>query len=470
MDYKKLGFKCGLEIHQQLETNKLFCKCPSINSKSKPDIHFERRLRAVAGETGEIDIAARYEMEKSKKFIYEGDSRDVCLIDMDEAPPNPINEEAVEIALQVALMLKAKIVDEIQVMRKIVIDGSNTTGFQRTALVAYDGAIETEKGEVRIPTICLEEEAAQKIEETEEYTKYRLDRLGIPLIEIATSPDIKDNYHAKEVAEKIGMILRSTGKVKRGIGTIRQDVNISITGRSRVEIKGFQELRSMPDVIEKEVERQLGLNKREKSHVRKVMPDNTTEYLRPMPGAARMYPETDVTPSKTDVSAILKDLPELIQEKARRFKKMGLSKDLANILSKSDKALLFDKFVKEFPKVKPSFIASTLISTTKELKRKYNIDIDKITESEFEEIFKVLNQDKISKDVIPSILLDYAKKEFKSFDKYTIKKENIESEINKIVKEKPNLSIGAYMGLVMAKFKGRIDGKTAVEILKKITK
>lgn len=215
MNYQKLGFKCGLEIHQQLEGLKLFCNCSTLNLRdSLPDIVFERRLRAVAGETGEIDLAAKHEMAKLKKYIYEGDSKDCCLVEMDEEPPHPINPDSVDTALQVALMLKAKIVDEIQIMRKTVVDGSNTTGFQRTALIAYNGVIETSKGHVRIPTICLEEEACQKIEEKEGHTKYRLDRLGIPLLEIATDIDIIDGEHAKETAEKLGMILRSTGKVK----------------------------------------------------------------------------------------------------------------------------------------------------------------------------------------------------------------------------------------------------------------
>lgn len=471
MDYKKLGFKCGLECHQQLDTLKLFCNCPSINSTAPDDIHFERRLRAVAGEIGEIDIAAKYEMEKSKRFIYEGDSKDVCLVDTDEEPPHPINPEAVDIALQVALLLKAKIVDEIQVMRKTVVDGSNTTGFQRTALIAYDGILETEKGDVHIPAILLEEEAAKPIEKTEEYTKYRLDRLGIPLIEIATDASIKDPYHAKEVAEKLGMILRSTRKVKRGIGTIRQDMNISITGRSRVELKGFQELKIIPSVIEKEVERQIKLGKKVPPEVRKVEPDGTTSYLRPMPGAARMYPETDVMPLKVSVEKIKKELPELIHEKAKRFEKLGLSPFLASNLAKSDKVYMFERFVKEFPKIKPSFIAETLVSTTKEIKRKYKVAIDKITETQFEEMFKALNKEIISKDVIANILIDYAKGTFKSFDAYALVPEKeLEEEIKKIVKQKPGLSIGAYMGIIMAKYKGKVDGKKVMEILKKLVK
>ena len=240
INYENLGFKCGLEIHQQLEGKKLFCECSTLNSDAEPDVKFERRLRAVAGETGEIDIAAKHEMQKGKKFIYEADSADTCLVEYDEEPPHELNKEALETAMKVALLLNAKIVDEIQIMRKTVVDGSNVSGFQRTALVATDGYIDTSLGRIGIPTICLEEEAAQKLEEKDNYMRYRLDRLGIPLIEIATDSNIKDSEHAKETAAYIGMVLRSVEGVKRGLGTIRQDVNVSISKGARTEIKGFQ--------------------------------------------------------------------------------------------------------------------------------------------------------------------------------------------------------------------------------------
>jgi Glu-tRNA(Gln) amidotransferase subunit E-like FAD-binding protein len=470
MDYKKIGFKCGIEIHQQLEGKKLFCNCPTLNLRdTKSDIHFERKLRAVVGETGEIDKAAAHEMSKGKNYIYEGDSKDCCLVELDEEPPHPINQESVNTVLQIASLLKAKIVDEIQVMRKTVVDGSNTSGFQRTALVAYDGKLETSKGIVRISSICLEEEACQKIRDDKDSTTYRLDRLGIPLIEIATEPDIIDNDHAKETAEKIGMILRSVTGVKRGIGTIRQDVNISIKSHPRVEIKGFQEIKTMPKVIEQEIERQLK-EKKPESHVRKVNPDGLTSFMRPMPGSARMYPETDVIPLRVDLSKIISSI-ELINEKQERYEKLGLSPDLAKTLSKSDKTEMFDEFIKKFKNIKPSFIASTLTSTVKEIERKFNMDINNLTNREFEEIFKVLDQGKISKDVVMDILIDYSSGKFESMDKYSsASSENLESEIKNIIDSKPGLSIGAYMGMIMGKFKGKIDGKKAMEILKKIIK
>ena len=258
LNYEKLGFMCGLEIHRQLETRKLFCKCPSIvHDEGEPDFVVKRRLKASAGESGEIDTAALFEEKKGKEYIYEGKKTSSCLIELDEEPPIGPDHEALMAALEISLLLNAKPVDEVTFMRKIVIDGSNVSGFQRTALIATNGHIDTSLGKVPIPTICLEEEAAQKVEGEKDFVRYRIDRLGVALIEIATDASIKNPEHAKETAELIGKTIKSTGKVKSGIGTIRQDVNVSIRDRSRVEVKGFQELKSIPLVDETEVKRQM---------------------------------------------------------------------------------------------------------------------------------------------------------------------------------------------------------------------
>ncbi|HHQ45555.1 MAG TPA: Glu-tRNA(Gln) amidotransferase subunit GatE [Candidatus Altiarchaeales archaeon] len=258
LDYEKLGFKCGLEIHQQLDTHKLFCPCPSAIRDDAPDITVERQMRAVPGEMGGVDPAALHEFLRGRKLVYEAYEDTNCLIELDEEPPAPLNREALEISLQVALLLNATPVDVIQAMRKTVVDGSNTTGFQRTMLVAMDGSLETSLGNVGIPSICLEEDAARKIKEDDGVVTYRLDRLGIPLVEIATDPDIKNPAHAKEVAERLGSILRAC-KVKRGLGTIRQDLNVSIANGERIEVKGVQDLTLISKIVEGEVERQLML-------------------------------------------------------------------------------------------------------------------------------------------------------------------------------------------------------------------
>src|SRR3989338_10912833 len=272
LDYHMLNFKCGLEIHQQLPDKKLFCNCPCIITDEKPDYTIKRKLKAIAGETGQIDVAALHEQTKQKYFVYHCYKNNTCLVEIDEEPPHCINQEALSTTLLVAKMLHATIIDTIIFMRKTVVDGSNVSGFQRTALIATDGYIETSEGKITIPTSCLEEEAAKAVERTKEYNVYNLSRLGIPLIEIATNPDIKTPAGAKEAAEKIGMILRSTNKVKRGLGSIRQDVNLSVKNGARVEIKGFQDIKSIPTVIDFEIKRQLeilGMGEKIKSEVRK---------------------------------------------------------------------------------------------------------------------------------------------------------------------------------------------------------
>jgi len=247
-NWKQLGLKVGIEIHQELDSHKLFCNCPAIIRHENPDLIIKRKLRAAAGETEKKDKAALYEEKKNKMYIYEAYSDTNCLVETDSEPPHPMNKEALTIALQIAFLLNAEPLDEIHVMRKTVVDGSNTSGFQRTALIATDGFVEVNGKKIFIPTINIEEDAGRRIREDEKSTTFRLDRLGIAEVEIATGPDINDPIEVKEVAKKIGMILRSC-KVKRGLGTIRQDINVSIRGGSRVEIKHVQNLAEMPAIV-----------------------------------------------------------------------------------------------------------------------------------------------------------------------------------------------------------------------------
>ena len=254
INYEKIELKSGLEIHQQLNTGKLFCNCPSVLRNDEPIYKIKRKLKAVIGESGSIDIAAEHEQKKGQTFEYLVYDTN-CLVELDEEPPHEINKEALKIALQISHLLNCKIVPVTQVMRKTVIDGSNTSGFQRTAVIAYDGYVETSIGRVGIETVAIEEDSARKIISRDEFVTYNLDRLGIPLVEITTKPEIKTPEQIKEVALKIGEILRACN-VKRGIGTIRQDVNVSIKGTKRVEIKGFQDPKIMIKTINEEIKRQ----------------------------------------------------------------------------------------------------------------------------------------------------------------------------------------------------------------------
>ena len=235
-----------------IQKEKLFCHCPTtLRDTADHSGEFFRYLRATESEMGEIDRAAKEEMKRDRKFLYYTYDT-TCLVENDEEPPAPLNDEALSVCLTIAKMFAMTPIPQVHTMRKLVIDGSNTSGFQRTALVALNGLLPN-GGEIE--TICLEEEAAQRVKD--EY--FSLDRLGIPLIEITTSPCMHTPEEVQQVAEYIGMVLRSTGKVKRGIGTIRQDVNISIAGGARVEIKGVQELDLIAEVVRREVQRQQNL-------------------------------------------------------------------------------------------------------------------------------------------------------------------------------------------------------------------
>lgn len=273
-DYEKIGLKVGLEIHQQLKTSrKLFCSCKPELFKDEPEVTFLRQLRPTQSELGQVDPAAYFEFQKGTRILYEANTATSCLVEMDEEPPHPLNTEAVDVVLTAALMMKANPIDEIHVMRKSVIDGSNTTGFQRTCAIAHDGEIEVSGKKILIQHVSLEEDAARKTGEEELNTiRYRIDRLGIPLIEVATAPVIYSPREAQETALEIGKILRATGKVMRGLGTIRQDLNISIPGGALIEIKGVQELELISSAVENEVKRQQNLIK-----IRNDLQNSTTK-------------------------------------------------------------------------------------------------------------------------------------------------------------------------------------------------
>lgn len=606
IDYEELGLKCGIEIHQQLNTHKLFCNCPSILRDDKPDIVIKRHLHASAGELGEVDVAAIHEKQKEQTFVYEAYTNTTCLVELDEEPPKSMNLEALEAALQVSMILGSKIVDKIQVMRKTIINGSCVSGFQRTALVSMGGKIETSLGDVRISTLLLEEDAAKEISRDNSTVIYRLDRLGIPLIELSTEPDIRSPKQCKEAAERIGMLLRSTGMAKRGLGTIRQDLNVSIEGGSRIEIKGAQDLKLIPTWIEYEVLRQqnllkikdelpksikfpkttndvthifknseskviknslsdngtvlavnlpkfagfvgreiqpgrrlgtefsdrakivagvggifhsdelpkygitdndvkalrkeLNCNKDDAfvlvadkpwkskaalraviqraaevldaipNEVRKPNPDGTTSYMRPIPGAARMYPETDVKTIVPDTSNIF--IPELITDKSLRFeKKLGLSRDLADLIAKSRKVKLFEDYVKNFKNIKPAFIAEILVPKLKELQRRNEIEHISISEPEFEALFLHLDKGLISKESIDEILLKYAKSEHVDYEDYKLLSDSeLKKVLKEIVDENKKAKFNVVIGKAMAKLRGKAEGKKISELLKKMVK
>ncbi|MBN2458436.1 Glu-tRNA(Gln) amidotransferase subunit GatE [Candidatus Woesearchaeota archaeon] len=605
-DWEKIGLKCGIEIHQQLKGKKLFCRCPAeiIDEKTNlPDIKVKRRLRAVTGETGKIDSAAAHEEGRAKEFVYDYYKGSCCLVELDEEPPHPINNDAVRTAYIVAKLLNARPVDEVQVMRKTVVDGSNTSGFQRTSLIAMHGWINTAEGKVSIPTICLEEDAAKIVERKADIDEYNLSRLGIPLVEIATGPDIRTPKGVKETAEKLGFILRSVDGMKRGLGTIRQDVNVSIRDGARVEIKGAQDLKMLTKLVENEAKRQLALLKlKEKikkstikktpteltdifkssdskvimsalskkgsvfglklnnfsgylgtelqpnkrlgtelsdyaktkagvggifhsdelpkygitgsdvkkiremldckkddafiivadsadkakravvaaseraemvfcgipSEVRKANHDGTTNYMRPMPGGARMYPETDVLPLKMDFGKVA--LPKLIDDKASEYEKtLKLGPDLAKAISRSERDQLFEQMAKALKSIKPAFIAETLISYEKEIRNnRKDSRPEMITDKDLESVFCALDKGEISKASVIDALSDVACGKKLQLDRYrTISYTELESLVEDIIKKNKGAPFGALMGEVMKRFKGRVDGRTVSDILKK---
>ena len=627
IDYEKVGALIGIEVHQQLNTKtKLFCSCPTEIREDEPHFTFLRRLRPTQSELGEVDPAALFEFQKGRIHIYENYDDTICLVEQDEEPPHLLDEEAVDFALEISLLMNAQPVDEIQVMRKLVIDGSNTTGFQRSVVVAFGGSIDVNGFTVPIQTIGVEEDAARKIRENGTQTYWRLDRLGIPLIEVATAPVMKTPEQVQATALRIGQIFRVTGNVKRGLGTIRQDINVSIKGGAIIEIKGVQKLNLIGQVVQYEVQRQVqllklrdelkdrgvqpgqikktihdvsnlflkseskviksalkrkegvyaiilpgfaglvgkevqpgrrvgsefadyakfwggvqglfhtdelpnyGISTEDVSNLRKQLKtkeddaiiivaaskqastealeavalrakqalkgipaetrgplaDGTTRYSRPRPGAARMYPETDVAPVRVTpkhLERIRQDLPELPEEKLQKFRdEFHLSDELAAIMIRSLRIDLFEEIIKKHPDLAVT-AASTLETTWRNLERE-GINVDDIPEEQLLLLFDRLAEEQFAKEAIEALLTWLAQHPQQSVDDAiqdmelgVISQDELEAIITEIVQanatmitERGERALGPLMGMVMKEVRGRADGQLVNQLLRKAVK
>ncbi|MBX8636798.1 MAG: Glu-tRNA(Gln) amidotransferase subunit GatE [Thermoplasmata archaeon] len=603
------GIKAGLEIHQQLDTNKLFCSCPSILSETVSGSVF-RKLRVSRSEMGEIDRAAEWQSSMDRLFRYEVTDNS-CLVELDEEPPHEVNSEAIFTGLEMAMLLHARPVDEVHFMRKIVVDGSNTTGFQRTALIATGGYVKVGEKHVRIQTICCEEDACRRMELKGDTVVYRLDRLGVPLLEIATEPDIDSPELLKETAKRIGQLLRATGRVKRGIGTIREDLNISIAGGARVEIKGVQELDMLPKIASMEAMRQkrltdaaaelrkrgakkhrqvwkditnlflssnssvirnalsagnviggallpsfngvlssggvsvvgtelaqrvrplgvrgvmhsdelpaYGISSEEKASVarslsavagdafviaaapsgimdrifdeifrrageavegvpeetRDAMQDGSTAYSRPLPGRARMYPETDVLPvviTEDFLKAVAEKLPEPFEVQAGRLSQaFSIHMQQAVQIAEEGLAPFFEAVCSAYGNA--SVLARILLNYIPEAERNTGKTFD--DREAIEQIMQALAAGRFAKEGVPSVIscilggkrasdcIAEASSSSGGVDAAKIIAGIIESHME-MVRERGEASLGPLMGLAMKELRGRMDGKDISSLL-----
>ena len=640
LDPASLNLKVGFEIHQQLSTeSKLFCRCRCEEAKEY-DSSFVRKLRPTQSELGAYDPAAMFEFSKMHVVNYQAAIGSSCLVEADEEPPHEVSREALEIALIFSLALHSKVMDEIHVMRKIVIDGSNTSGFQRTMLVASGGYLDIAGKRVGVQSICLEEDAAKLIGDEKGVRKFGLDRLGVPLVEIALDPVTGKPSEIMHVALTLGRLLRASKRVARGLGSIRQDINISVLNGAVVEVKGVQQLDQLVKIIDYEMQRQYGLiiisqklkeknidikkvgeriedvsdilgNKSASRIVKKIIeagghivaikvpgfagmlgyepyndirlgrelgklvksydidgvfhsdelpnygitekevaavkqrlqmndmdafvilggpndkvkfasdaiiqrlkaavegvpaetraatPDGKTVFLRPRPGGARMYPETDILPiaiSEPTLSSLADKVPKHLDEIVNSLaKKYNLNMKLASQIFDSDYLDVFEEIASE-TKIEPTFIAAKLTEDLTSLQRQ-GLDASLLTNQMIKDIFARLDKDSITKESIVLIFEKLMKKEptiMKSVAEKKNTEENLErklvnatietvgassitdEELSKgldriinnnmtIIKEKGTDALSTLMGRAMAEYRGKANGQKVNSMLK----
>ena len=601
----------------------MFCDCPTILSTKPPTLTIERRLRPTQSELGQIDPAVLFEFHKGRTIRYEADPETTDLVELDEEPPHRLNEEAIDIALTITALFNARPMDEIHVMRKVVIDGSNTTGFQRTAIISLNGRLNVDGKEIPIQQVTLEEDSGRKTGESKNSVTFRLDRLGVPLIEVSTGADINHPEEASRVAFAIGKLLRATKSVKRGLGSIRQDLNVSIKNGALIEIKGVQELELVAKVIELEVQRQTillqirdelrtrnlkladfpdnfvdlteqlsssqskivqsalkngglvlgtrlsgfkGLLKRElipgvrlgtelakravfwgrvggifhsdelpgygitesevdgiyrrlecgssdaffliadsrenvldglkavveraneallgvPEETRTANPDGTTQYMRPRPGPARMYPETDVPPvqiSPERIKRIADNLPRMPEELAKELRsKYEIGPKLAGQLVNSDYLGTFEQIVTGAKGVAPSFVATVLTESLRSLARE-RVLIENVKDSHLKEVFDLVAEGKTAKESVLEILKwlssnpdASAEDALRALKLGMLTSEELGAIISKALESNRSLlnengtkALGKMMNLVMGEVRGRADPKLVTELLR----
>jgi glutamyl-tRNA(Gln) amidotransferase subunit E len=619
-DINNIGLKIGLEIHQQLDTKKkLFCNCTPIE-EDEFSRKFSRRLRAAKSELGKIDPAALFESTKSKTIIYYANPKSSCLVEEDEEPPHALDTDAKNLALLISSSLESKIFSEIHVMRKTVIDGSNTTGFQRTMLVAQGGHIEVDGKKVGVQSICLEEDAGKLIKDEENHRFFSLDRLGVPLIEIALDPVEGDPKFVKDIALTLGRLLRVTKRVMRGIGSIRQDVNISIEGGGIIEVKGVQQLDQLEKIIEFEAKRQHGLKliadrinqtkfteinqkedifditevmkecnskiikksieKQERifgirikklkgifgfepysdirlgkeigqlvrffgiggvfhsdelpnygienvdikrvteklnidddafliiagekisvgfaidsiinriklakngppAETRAATQNGDTIFLRPRPGASRMYPETDIPTVKVsdkELAEARSNIPKSWEESIRELKeKYQINNQLAEQIFDSEYFGIFEKICSK-KQNSPNFVVSILCSTITNLERS-GLDSSLLNDEQITNTFELLEQEKINKEsiqiIFEQIMSKKANNVLQALENASIT-QLTEDELDKIldsiiqnnvdkIKQEQMRALSGLMGLAMKEVRGKASGKIINQKLK----
>ncbi|MCD4749424.1 MAG: Glu-tRNA(Gln) amidotransferase subunit GatE [Thermoanaerobaculales bacterium] len=260
IDYTEIGLIAGLEVHQQLLTKtKLFCRCPSGLYTTEHDGTVLRHMRPTLSELGEYDGTALMEFKTKKNIIYLLHESNTCTYETDDTPPFLINQEAVDVAIEQCLMLGCDIVDELHIARKQYLDGSIPTGFQRTAIVGVNGRLPFRGRELSITQVSVEEDSCREVSDNGHLIVWRTDRLGVPLIETVTGPDLRTPDEVEEAILLVGRVCRSTGHVRVGLGASRQDVNVSVRGGTRVEIKGVPKAGWAPALVHGEAIRQVNL-------------------------------------------------------------------------------------------------------------------------------------------------------------------------------------------------------------------
>lgn len=317
----------GFEIHEQINTpTKLYCDCPA-------------NYRDVPPNTNICEVCTG--MPGSKPF--------------------PVNQAAIDAAIEIAMMLNCEIVkDPIYIQRKHYDYPDLPSGYQRTSLpIGKNGNLLG----VGIWEVHMEEDPG-KYDPISGKVDYN--RSGVPLVEIVTAPEIYSAKDGRNFMRELVKVLRYTGKVRTEGGTMRMDTNISLEGGGRVEIKNINSIKGAYKALKFEITRQKNLRKRGRTVKRETRAfleaQMITKTMRAKEEADdyRYIPDPDIPPilvrdeKINDIRGIMQEAPHLKEE--RFIKDYGVKADDAKIIaSELELANAFEKIAKA---VDPKYAAN----------------------------------------------------------------------------------------------------------------
>ena len=464
--------KIGLEIHCQLTglQSKLFCSCQCDYRGRAPNTNI---CPICSGLPGTLPL---------------------------------LNQRAVDFASMISLALGCKVPDKVMFYRKNYFYLDLPKNFQITQYNAYgitsigvEGRVDYGIKSTKIRRVQLEEDPGRLIYDTSFYTLIDYNRAGVSLVEIVTDPDFAEPKDVRMFLNKITSIIEHLGVGDTKLdGSVRCDVNVSLEGGKRVEIKNVGSFRDVEKALGYEITRQKTMSvrdieiKSETRHWDEARKVTKQSRAKEEEEDYRYFPEPDIPTivlGNEFLSSLKAKMPELPDERKIRFlKEYELSDHVSQVLiDNKELADFFESTVKIYsssPNEIANWIVSDLLGFIDDSKREEGSLFSglRIEAKHMAELVKMIDQNIINRNIAKMILSQITKTgEMPSYvlDKMNASlidsKATISEAIESIfkseksavsdAKQNPNAA-NFLLGKVMQVTGGRADPKIALKLIK----